>query len=681
MGNTINIRGITINLHRSESLSNHLRREREFFEPDILDYLRDIHGQQKVIVDVGANFGNHAVYFANFLKYQKLICFEPIPDNFDLLKRNLTYPHTKLLPFALSDKKTTLKMTPNRRNMGASKVDENGSLSVCAITLDSLDLEDVTLLKIDVEGYEPNVLAGAKKTIKKCHPLILIEDKDLIYQKLLPGYVLEKGWPQHKTYLYRWSDDETRAKPYLISICSYSPSIEAHNKSLTKLEDSVERINVDLEKYPGHLFRWDYIPKDLDRKRVFLFTDTFDVYFQKPIPPLSPDKIYVANEGEIFVNNSWWRHMFRHNPQFNSLKNETIYNVGTFACSGKIMDSWVKYIQEARRAMDGSSTEQLLFNVWLRLPENIARITELPDLFCSIYANLEKGIAVLNEKTEFINQQGDLFSVVHFNGSTKKIFNKLQKGIVPLRPFAKKLSIIIAFYNSHGAVARQVKHFHDMDLPDDIEFIFVDDGSNPPHRIEDYHLKNLTLHHTNDKRPWTQGLARNAGAKLAQGEYLFMTDIDHILSREAIMDAYNFTGDKMTFRRYFGVLLEDGTLTQDPDVLEEYGLDIGRLRTKRGLYASVHGNTFVMKKATFELLGCYDERLCLYGHHAPNRGGEDGDINHKWNHWAAKLGVLPVEGSNIYMFPIGRYHITGNSNPFGLFHDLSQAQIQQPNKP
>ncbi|KKT34565.1 MAG: hypothetical protein UW23_C0034G0004 [Candidatus Collierbacteria bacterium GW2011_GWA1_44_12] len=40
-----------------------------------------------------------------------------------------------------------------------------------------------------------------------------------------------------------------------------------------------------------------------------------------------------------------------------------------------------------------------------------------------------------------------------------------------------KLSIIIAFYNSHEAVKRQVKYFSSMDLPDDIEFILVDDGS------------------------------------------------------------------------------------------------------------------------------------------------------------------------------------------------------------
>lgn len=243
-----------------------------------------------------------------------------------------------------------------------------------------------------------------------------------------------------------------------------------------------------------------------------------------------------------------------------------------------------------------------------------------------------------------------------------------------------RISIIIAFYQSYGAVARQVKYFKAMNLPDDIEFIFVDDGSNPPHNVKDYDLKNLRIHYTNEKRPWTQGLARNAGAKLAKGEYLLMTDIDHIFSKEAIMTVYNFTGDKMIFRRHLGVLLEDGILSQDPAVLEEYGADKNKINSPRGLYASVHGNTFAMKKSTFELLGGYRERRCLYGHYAGSRRGEDCFFNRAWNRYAAKEGIRLTAGPTIYLFPIGRYHVKGETNPKGLFHNLSYELTQQPLK-
>lgn len=243
-----------------------------------------------------------------------------------------------------------------------------------------------------------------------------------------------------------------------------------------------------------------------------------------------------------------------------------------------------------------------------------------------------------------------------------------------------KLSIIIAFYNSHGAVARQVKYFNKMNLPDDIEFIFVDDGSNPPHKIEDYDLKNLRIHATNDKRPWTQGLARNAGAKLATGEYLFMTDVDHIISREAINDVYTFSGAKMLFSRYLGVLLREGELSQEPAVLEEYGLDMNQFTPQRGLCVSKHGNTFAIKKSIWEEMGGYNPRYCNYGHYAGPRRGEDCYFNSDWKNYALIHGLKEEFGSKVYIFPIAKYHVTGDRNPMGLFHNLSQELTLQPMK-
>jgi len=239
-----------------------------------------------------------------------------------------------------------------------------------------------------------------------------------------------------------------------------------------------------------------------------------------------------------------------------------------------------------------------------------------------------------------------------------------------------KISIIIAFYNSHGAVARQVKYFKAMNLSDDIEFIFVDDGSNPPHKIEDYDLKNLRIHATNDKRAWTQGLARNAGAMLSTGEYLLMTDMDHIISREAIDDVYKFNGDKMVFKRAFGVLLPDGKLSQDREVLKEYGLDIARFKSRRGLYISKHGNSFAMKKSIFEKIGGYNPRRCTYEYYAGHRRTEDCFFNTAWKKHVSLSGYKEEIGGTLYLFPIARYHVNGEFNPMGLFHNLSHDPVQ-----
>ena len=234
-----------------------------------------------------------------------------------------------------------------------------------------------------------------------------------------------------------------------------------------------------------------------------------------------------------------------------------------------------------------------------------------------------------------------------------------------------KLSIVICFLDSHEAVKRQVKYFQKMNLPNDIEFVFVDDGSDPIHKQGDYHLENLRLIHTYDKRPWTQGIARNVGVKHATGEYILCTDIDHILSKEAIMYCYNFKKDKVIFPRFLAVLTEDGTFTQDPEIMKDYGLDMERLKTKRGLYASYHGNTYCMRRDLFWELGGNDERHCQYLKHAPEKKGEDSVMNTRYNHWALKNNGVCEVGPKIYCFTNGRYNVNGDPNPKGLFHKLN----------
>lgn len=202
------IRGIEIELHPNEDLSNHIRREQDFFEAEILDYLVDYHKNQETILDVGANIGNHSIFFANFLNYDQIICFEPILANYKLLKQNMaSYNNIGLIQMAASEATNLdLRMFENYGNMGASYVHPNGDISVTAVSIDKMNFQNVSLIKIDVEGHEPAVLDGAQDTIYRNHPLILIEDWERKYDKLLTGYILEKGWPEHQTFLYRWNN-------------------------------------------------------------------------------------------------------------------------------------------------------------------------------------------------------------------------------------------------------------------------------------------------------------------------------------------------------------------------------------------------------------------------------------------------------------------------------------------
>lgn len=208
------------------------------------------------------------------------------------------------------------------------------------------------------------------------------------------------------------------------------------------------------------------------------------------------------------------------------------------------------------------------------------------------------------------------------------------------------------------------------DFPDDVEIIFMDDGSDPPLEVPVDPPKNFVLHATNDFRKWTSSIARNTGVKLAKGKYLFMADGDYIISRKAVDRARRFDGDRLGCRREFGVLTEDGELTQERGVLLEYGLVPSRLRT-HGTRLPPHPNNFVMRKTLFEEMGGYDEELILSRDY-PQR--EDTHFKRHLKRLVneGKVKMCHEERPVLYMYPNGQFCGDVDYNPFGLFHDLSR---------
>jgi FkbM family methyltransferase len=199
-------RGVRLELHPpGDFVSDEIRQTGDFFEAEILEELtRRIDGG--VLIDAGAMVGNHTAFLAEFVRHAAIHAFEPWPDNLALLFRNVAaYPTVTVHAQALSDRPRTLRMQ-SEANRGHSMVVDDGPLEVQALPLDEFAFDDVTLLKIDVESHEPQVLIGAAATIARCHPLILIEDWTGRYGSLLPGYRLAAEWGQtRQTYLYEWA--------------------------------------------------------------------------------------------------------------------------------------------------------------------------------------------------------------------------------------------------------------------------------------------------------------------------------------------------------------------------------------------------------------------------------------------------------------------------------------------
>jgi hypothetical protein len=242
-----------------------------------------------------------------------------------------------------------------------------------------------------------------------------------------------------------------------------------------------------------------------------------------------------------------------------------------------------------------------------------------------------------------------------------------------------KVSIVIPCLNSHEIVRRQFLHWRRIGMPTpDVEIIVMDDGSKPPleSRVSWPWQGSVRIVPTNDFRPWTWALARNAGARLARGEYLLMTDMDYILPRGAIDAARKFTGDKLRFKREFGVLDENGVFKNDFKTLQAYGLPLKRIQNK-GSRMPPHPNNFSIRKELYWQMGGFREDLL----DKPYPQGEDRWFKRKWVEFCDKGLAKESESDDrptIYMFPNGQFCGDVDADPKKLFHELSRKNDFNP---
>lgn len=137
-----------------------------------------------VAIDVGANLGIHSLVLAKCVGEKgNVIAFEPVPSLRRRLIENLNLNgvwnvHAK--EFAVGDGAGAVRFSfeENDFNIGKAHVSKAGDRIVNMTTLDAELIHidrHLSLIKIDVEGYELSVLTGAVKTIKRHRPAIVME--------------------------------------------------------------------------------------------------------------------------------------------------------------------------------------------------------------------------------------------------------------------------------------------------------------------------------------------------------------------------------------------------------------------------------------------------------------------------------------------------------------------------
>lgn len=168
-----NIAVLTDDTHISRWVEHHGRLD---IAREYLNSFREFIKEGSTVVDAGAMIGDHTVTYSEFVgESGKVYAFEPNKEAYDCLEYNTS----KLInvqcinqPLSNGSYSTSVVLDPN---VGASHVKHDPFGNLVSTKLDDWGIQNLSFLKIDVEGFETRVLNGGVETIERCSPTILCE--------------------------------------------------------------------------------------------------------------------------------------------------------------------------------------------------------------------------------------------------------------------------------------------------------------------------------------------------------------------------------------------------------------------------------------------------------------------------------------------------------------------------
>lgn len=127
------------------------------------------------VVDAGAMIGDHTATYADWVGEEgRVIAFEPNPEAFGCLSHNVqSMSSVELNRAGLSDTPSWVAMCISENSGASHLVDCEGPVRV--VDLDHFNLTRLDFMKMDIEGFETRALRGARETIARLKPVLLIE--------------------------------------------------------------------------------------------------------------------------------------------------------------------------------------------------------------------------------------------------------------------------------------------------------------------------------------------------------------------------------------------------------------------------------------------------------------------------------------------------------------------------
>lgn len=173
--------------NRVDIIKNELKRGVSW-EDNIVKLMKQYITPGSTVIDIGAHIGTHTLSMSKFVNNEgRVVTFEPQIKLYSELVMNMILNNCQnIIAYrcALGDTFKSIEMNPAVvDNEGGTAIGSGGDRAEM-ITLDSLNLDNVSFIKIDVENFEYEVLLGAEETIRRNRPYIILEIMGNVYQPI-----------------------------------------------------------------------------------------------------------------------------------------------------------------------------------------------------------------------------------------------------------------------------------------------------------------------------------------------------------------------------------------------------------------------------------------------------------------------------------------------------------------
>ena len=176
--------------------------------------------KNKIVVDAGANVGIFSIYAA-VLGAKKIYAFEPVKETYDILVENIKRNEleNRIIPINKGlGNKNEIKIISYKcggdgeANISAKKNKELKNQSAELILLDDFvkenNIERIDFIKMDTEGYEENILLGAKETIKRWKPILSFSAYHKPTDKERLPKIVKSIRPDYRITLNKFSEED-----------------------------------------------------------------------------------------------------------------------------------------------------------------------------------------------------------------------------------------------------------------------------------------------------------------------------------------------------------------------------------------------------------------------------------------------------------------------------------------